>query len=822
MFTLLAGAVRRCARGASISSCIIAGSFAVEAGADTPDTDRVIDQVVVTASGFEQKITDAPASISVIDHEELARKPYASLVDALRGVEGIDVALEAPDKNGMGSISMRGMPSEYTLVLTDGRRQSNVGSLYPNNFGGGQFSYLPPLDAVERIEVVRGPMSTLYGSDAMGGVVNIITRKVSNDWRAAFTYGGTLQQESEFGNDSSADLYINSPLIQDKLGVVVRGSYYDRDESIPDWEPLPLPSPPNDPGSVFERSLGFGGGGKQVANTNWNGGFRLSFTPNENHDFLLDYDIARQKYDNTEGQTGTLDGRESLWRSGNATVTNPAYDPSLPVGPGNQPTMTRRVVQPRVGYTKYQRYERDQIALTHIGRWSIGTSETSLMHSTSNNLGRSLPLTVDERAELQTLWNDVCARRGLTAYCNNGTGEAGIASSNLTTEELARLDSYLPRQLRTMELSGIVLDTRLDMRFGNHQINIGGQFTDIDMEDGVFGMDGAGFREGTVQTHRQWAIFAEDNWQLLDSLTATVGARYDNHNIFGDQVSPRAYLVWNATDAWTLKGGVSTGFKAPRPDQLFPGITGFGGQGVSPFVGTPDLKPETSVNYELAAYFERPAYGANVTAFLNKFDDKIASGGIFPNCEVAPAGIDYCVDIGPGWAELGYRTFTQSINIDKAETRGVEVAGYIELPANVGLRGNYTLTESEQKSGASAGRPITGNPATHMANLSVNWQATDVISVALNVEGRYERYRDFNVLTNEERYFKDYTILHLGASWQVTPWLKLNSRINNLLDKDFISQTCVLTELQDSYDCVDDYQVKDARRSLWVSANMSF
>ena len=290
MFTLLAGAVRRCARGASISSCIIAGSFAVEAGADTPDTDRVIDQVVVTASGFEQKITDAPASISVIDHEELARKPYASLVDALRGVEGIDVALEAPDKNGMGSISMRGMPSEYTLVLIDGRRQSNVCSLYPNNFGGGQFSYLPPLDAVERIEVVRGPMSTLYGSDAMGGVVNIITRKISNDWRAAFTYGGTLQQESEFGNDSSADLYINSPLIEDKLGVTVRGSYYDRDESIPDWEPLPLPSPPNDPGSVFERSLGFGGGGKQVANTNWNGGFRLSFTPNENHDFLLDYE----------------------------------------------------------------------------------------------------------------------------------------------------------------------------------------------------------------------------------------------------------------------------------------------------------------------------------------------------------------------------------------------------------------------------------------------------------------------------------------------------------------------------------------------------
>jgi outer membrane receptor for ferrienterochelin and colicins len=61
------------------------------------------------------------------------------------------------------------------------------------------------------------------------------------------------------------------------------------------------------------------------------------------------------------------------------------------------------VVQPRVGYTEYQRYERDQLSLTHVGRWNFGTSETSLMRSTSNNLGRSLPLTIEERTELQDL-----------------------------------------------------------------------------------------------------------------------------------------------------------------------------------------------------------------------------------------------------------------------------------------------------------------------------------------------------------------------------------------------------------------------------------
>ena len=76
-----------------------------------------LDRVVVTATGFEQKLTEAPASISVITREELAARPYTTLVDALRDVEGIDVGMETTDKNGQGSISMRGLPSEYTLVL---------------------------------------------------------------------------------------------------------------------------------------------------------------------------------------------------------------------------------------------------------------------------------------------------------------------------------------------------------------------------------------------------------------------------------------------------------------------------------------------------------------------------------------------------------------------------------------------------------------------------------------------------------------------------------------------------------------------------------
>lgn len=540
----------------AVLAAMTAPAFAHGDAAGAPQT---LDKVVVTASGFEQKVIDAPASISVVSREELSKRPYTSLVDALRDVEGIDVGLEATDKNGRATVSMRGLPSEYTLVLIDGRRQSNVGQIYPNNFGGGQFAYLPPLDAIERIEVVRGPMSTLYGSDAMGGVINIITRRNQDRWHGAVTQGFTVQQDDQFGDARTTDLYLSGPLLKDRLSLAVRGSYYDAKASNPEWDALTLPD-----GSLWERSIGFGGGGKSVANTNWNTGVRLDFRVNDDHELWLDYDVSRQKYDNSEGQTGTLDSLASLWRIGNAVIPNPN-------GSG---TVTRRVVQPRVGYTAYQRYERDQVSLTHQGRYSFGTWQTSLTHSKSSNLGRSLPLTLDERANLQTLWNDVCRRTGAANNCAAGRGNALAA---LNPSEMARLQAFLPRPLRTMELEGYVLDTMLDLDFGAHKLTVGGQYNDTDMIDGVFGMDGAGYRSNTRQKHRMWALFAEDNWALTDTLTATFGLRYDDHNVFGSHVSPRGYLVWNASDAWTFKGGVSTGYKTPRPDQLFPGITGFGG-----------------------------------------------------------------------------------------------------------------------------------------------------------------------------------------------------------------------------------------------------
>ncbi|MFP3631756.1 TonB-dependent receptor plug domain-containing protein, partial [Burkholderia sp. SIMBA_045] len=83
------------------------------------------------------------------------------------------------DATGRDEVVIRGMGANYSLVLVNGRRVSTSDALWR----GGDFDYHSiPMSAIERVEVVRGPMSSLYGSDAIGGVVNIITKRPTDTW----------------------------------------------------------------------------------------------------------------------------------------------------------------------------------------------------------------------------------------------------------------------------------------------------------------------------------------------------------------------------------------------------------------------------------------------------------------------------------------------------------------------------------------------------------------------------------------------------------------------------------------------------------------
>ncbi|MBS0855790.1 ligand-gated channel protein [Tatumella sp. JGM16] len=184
--------------------------------------------LVVTATGFEQKIQDAPASISVISKQQIEDKAYRDITDALKDVPGVVVT-------GGGSssdISIRGMSSQYTLFLVDGRRVSTRGTRPNSDNAGIEQGWLPPLESIERIEVIRGPMSSLYGSDAMGGVINVITKKTHNNgkWRGSLHADTTLQENSRSGDLFQTDAYVSGPLIDGLLGLKLSGLLSRRQE----------------------------------------------------------------------------------------------------------------------------------------------------------------------------------------------------------------------------------------------------------------------------------------------------------------------------------------------------------------------------------------------------------------------------------------------------------------------------------------------------------------------------------------------------------------------------------------------------------------
>ncbi|ODT85608.1 TonB-dependent receptor [Phenylobacterium sp. SCN 70-31] len=690
---------------------------AADRGADASAATEV-DALVVTAAGFEQKLTQAPASVTVLPRVELEQMRATSIAEALSMVEGVDVG-GAVGKTGGLNINIRGMGSDYTLILVDGRRQNTAGSVTPNGFGETSTSFLPPIGAIERIEVVRGPVSTLYGSDAMGGVVNIITRKVGERWTGSVTLDGTLQENSEFGNFYGGNAYVTGPVAPGLLGLALRGSFTNRQASKLTFQNV---AGANAPITGFGRSA-------TRAELRSAGG-RLTLTPHPDHNLWLDVDWSEQWYDNSTSQLGT-----------NTTAG---------------------------GYADALEFSRTQYVLAHDWKLPFGVLESNISRGKTETKGRIIP---------------------------NGVAGAGGP--------------------RTLESVNTIFDSKLFSRWGNHTFTVGGQYWDAEMVDGVAPAPFA---------FTQWAVFAEDEWRFTEGLALTVGARRDDHSTFGSHFSPRGYLVWNANENWTVKGGVSQGFKTPRLEQLASGINGFGNQGRLPLIGTPTLKPETSTSVEAAIYFDNlNGFTANVTAFHNDFKDKIASGQPVANCSFGLTQAQYDSGSGrpAGCTDVGFfptvATFGQSVNIDKAVTRGVEIASRWRFAEDWSLQANYTFTDSEQKSGASAGLPLTDTPK-HMLNGAVRWAVNDRLNTWVRGEYRSKRYRGEGAARTALGDYKAYAVFHLGGSFEVRENVTLNATIYNLLDKYFVRQLPYGTPV--AY--APEYTNNQEGRRLWVSLKVDF
>ncbi len=168
--------------------------------------------IVVTATRIPTPESEVGSSVTVITAEDIRNKQYRTVPEALRAVPGLDV-VQAGGPGQQTSVFIRGASSSHTLVLVDGINIADASS--PN--GAVDFSGLM-LDNVERIEVVRGPQSTLYGANAIGGVINIISRKGEGRPRATLTM--------QAGNNSSKYQQLGVQGANDRVDYSLSGTHW--------------------------------------------------------------------------------------------------------------------------------------------------------------------------------------------------------------------------------------------------------------------------------------------------------------------------------------------------------------------------------------------------------------------------------------------------------------------------------------------------------------------------------------------------------------------------------------------------------------------
>ncbi|TAA12018.1 TonB-dependent siderophore receptor [Pseudoxanthomonas winnipegensis] len=301
------------------------------------DADTTLDTLHVTA----EQIAKQALGTSIITREDIERRPPANdLSDLLRTMPGVNLTGNSASGayGNNRQIDLRGMGPENTLILIDGRRVSARDSVRMGVAGErnsrGDTNWVPA-EAVERIEVLRGPAAARYGSGAAGGVVNIITKRPTGDLSGSMTLYGLVPEHSDEGGSQRAGFTLSGPLARD-LSFRLYGNLNKTDADAPDIN------------SAHSQSGVAAAGREGVRNKDING--------------LLRWDASDAQVVEVESgysRQGNIFAGEYLNNS-NATVVSKVGDETN--------VMTRR-----------------DAALTHRGKWDFGTSRLTVSYAQTDN-----------------------------------------------------------------------------------------------------------------------------------------------------------------------------------------------------------------------------------------------------------------------------------------------------------------------------------------------------------------------------------------------------------------------------------------------------
>ncbi|GKW43259.1 TonB-dependent vitamin B12 receptor BtuB [Pectobacterium parvum] len=258
-------------------------------------SEKNADDMVVTANRFAQPVSSVLAANSIVTRADIDRWQAKSLNDVMRRLPGVDIA-ENGGRGQLGSVFIRGGSASHVLVLVDGVRLASAGVS-----GSVDFSQIP-MSLVQRIEYIRGPRSAVYGSDAIGGVINIITERAQDGGVLNAGYGSHAYQNY----DGSVRGHVS-----DNTVVSVAGSY----EATHGYNVYPSSSLPTDRDNDGYRSKSFWGALEQRFSESTSGFFRTyGYDNNTDYDAIFS-GSSDKRYLNTRNYDAGLKFNEGIYSS---------------------------------------------------------------------------------------------------------------------------------------------------------------------------------------------------------------------------------------------------------------------------------------------------------------------------------------------------------------------------------------------------------------------------------------------------------------------------------------------------------------------------
>ena len=711
----------------------------VEVGAEVPQVIEMtpspleVDQITVTATRTETRLEDAPGTISVISRPQLQTRSVSRIDHAVSLTPGVYNHRATVLDDGHGSIYLRGLQGQKrTLILMDGVPMNGA---YNGNFRFAGFAG----EDVERVEVVRGPGSSLYGGYAMGGVINYITRTPdSRSIRAEQTYAPGIGGDNALANQSST--YLSAG---ERFGSVsVLASFRRHSTDGYSWADI-------------VRTARDGEGDTPIT------GFVPSRTRTGGPAYIVGNRGAREVEDDAFTGKVTWDASPTTRLSAMAMRVTAAHGHEAPesyvTGPGGEPVWSGSLTVQDGGS------RRISLSPTNFLASYGGKEHIFLSGSVETAIGGLELRGVGGYNDYES-WYSTYDRRG-TSY-EGGTGKIVRNPSPSYVTDLQATTLLGDRHAITF--GGTFKRDRADLAETNLM-----NWRDTETTD-----DLRYEAAGTVTT---LAGFVQDQIEISDVVSTYVGLRFDQwrtHSGFANDVgkegypanyeartssfvSPRVALSIKPHLDTRLKFSVSRAFRGPTVFELYRTWTLSSGR---VYYSNPDLGPETMTAFEAGIQQRFGVFTAGITGFHNDVKDLIDRRSL----------------------EGGDAIY---INTGQARTRGVELQGEYRLAASARAFANYTWTDTEVIENETApeteGKRLTTVPE-HMANMGVELLSAPWTA---GVHGRYVGKR-FGLDTNEDivngvfTAYDPFFLMDLRAQYR---WrsVQVGVSVDNVLDRNY-------------------------------------